>query len=394
MVTLDDVAARAGVSRMTASNALNGKSVVRPATAKRVLAAASQLGYRPNLAARQLSSGRTRVIGMTVACMSDQALARGFQLIAQQTRFSRDFERRMAESPITQICDGTIVCWPNAASAELMAFSRSQPLVVLDGFGLEGRCDCVFTPCAAGMRAAALHLARQGCRRVLILGGRYEPVDGSVEPDSSSRRRVRGAAEGLAAAGLPYDGHVVVPCAWTREGGYDAMARLLAEGRDFDGVCCLNDPIAIGASKALSDAGARMPDDVAITGFDGVADGRYLTPGLTSVSIDPAEAAEACLDLLIARIGKASREPARTVELSFRLIPRGSAERAAAAEAVPRGTKRSMPVQGIPVQGIPAQGIDEPGEGGRGRLDVAGGVGQQRRKIGGPRRDAEDGDDA
>ena len=163
MVTLDDVAARAGVSRMTASNALRGKTVVRPETARKVIAAAEELGYHPNLAARQLSSGRTHVIGLTVAdfdlifpaalaaAISDRAQTLGYQVIVQQTRFSHDFERRMLSSATSQICDGTIICWPSSASAEMETLAGAHPLVLLDGFGLEGRCDCVFTPCAEGM---------------------------------------------------------------------------------------------------------------------------------------------------------------------------------------------------------------------------------------------------
>ena len=140
MVTLDDVAARAGVSRMTASNALRGKTVVRPETARKVIAAAEELGYHPNLAARQLSSGRTHVIGLTVAdfdlifpaalaaAISDRAQTLGYQVIVQQTRFSHDFERRMLSSATSQICDGTIICWPSSASAEEArnAFSTSS----------------------------------------------------------------------------------------------------------------------------------------------------------------------------------------------------------------------------------------------------------------------------
>ena len=106
----------------------------------------------------QLSSGRTHVIGLTVAdfdlifpaalaaAISDRAQTLGYQVIVQQTRFSHDFERRMLSSATSQICDGTIICWPSSASAEMETFARAHPLVLLDGFGLEGRCDCVFTP--------------------------------------------------------------------------------------------------------------------------------------------------------------------------------------------------------------------------------------------------------
>ena len=112
------------------------------------------------------------------------------------------------------------------------------------------------------------------------------------------------------------------------------MRAILEERRDFDGVCCLNDPIAIGALTALTDAGIRVPQDVAVIGFDGVEDGRYLSPGLTSVAIDPRQAAEVCLNLLIERIGQRAdghaddgTAPPRTIALRYRLESRGSGER-------------------------------------------------------------------
>lgn len=341
MVTLDDVAARAGVSRMTVSNALRGKAVVRPETARKVIAAAEELGYHPNLAARQLSSGRTHVIGLTVAdfdlifpaalaaAISDQAQTLGYQVIVQQTRFSHDFEQHILSSATSQICDGTIVCWPSSASAEMETFARAHPLVLLDGFGLEGRCDCVFTPCTDGMAAATRHLVDHGCRRVLMLGGSYLPPEQFANADTSERCRIRGAAEGLLSSGLPYRADDVYPCGWTREAGYRRMRAILDERRDFDGVCCLNDPIAIGAHKALTEAGVRVPQDVAVTGFDGVEDGRYLAPGLTSVTIDVHEAADTCLKLLIDRIERGTEHPPapRTIDLGYRVEARGSGER-------------------------------------------------------------------
>ncbi|MFR4548640.1 MAG: substrate-binding domain-containing protein [Bifidobacterium breve] len=114
--------------------------------------------------------------------------------------------------------------------------------------------------------------------------------------------------------------------------------RILRERRDFDTVFCLTDPIAIGALKALTDAGVRVPEDVAIMGFDGVEDGQYTNPGLSSVMVDVNEVATTCLDLLVSRIesaGAASRGgaaadgslPARSVTVGYHIEPRGSAER-------------------------------------------------------------------
>lgn len=339
MVTLDDVAARAGVSRMTVSNALRGKAIVRPETARRVREAAEALGYRPNIAARQLSSGRTHIIGLAMAdldyifpadlaaCVSDQATKRGYQVIIQQTRLSHDYERQMLASPAVQICDGTILCWTSSNPSEMEDFGKSHPLVLFDGFEAEGRCDCVFTPAITGMAAAVRHLIEQGCRRILILGDSYLPPEEFAAITSPGGRRIRGAAEALLDAGLPYSHETVIPCPWTRPGGYQTVRRLIEQQYEFDGLCCITDPIAIGALKALLDAGLRIPQDVAITGFDGVADGQYLTPGLTTIAVDPNEVAKLCLDLLIERIEAATPPTPRTIIARHTLKQRGSAER-------------------------------------------------------------------
>lgn len=369
MVTLDDVAARAGVSRMTASNTLRGKTVdgkpiVKPETAERVRKAAAELGYRPNLAARQLSSGRTGIIGLSVAdldmifpaalaaTLSDEAYRRGYQLITQQTRMSADYEREMLGSASAQVCDGTIVCWPSHDTVSAFASVREHPTVVLDGFGLEGKADCVFTPCVDGARAAVRHLIESGARRVLVLGTEYRTAEQLAEAANSAELRLRGAYEALHAAGLPYGPDSVRLCGWTRQSGYDAVMKVLAERgvvRDgggvthagtlgFDAVFCMADTVAIGALRALVDAGVRVPHDVMVMGFDGVEDGRYTTPGLSSVFIDPAEVAQVCLDMLADRIGArptgrsaatavSADAGSRTHMLAYRILARGSAER-------------------------------------------------------------------
>lgn len=275
MVTLDDVAARAGVSRMTASNAMRGKPIVRPATAERVRRAADELGYHPSLAARQLSSGKTGVIGLSVADLdmvfpaeltaeiSDEAYRRGYQLIAQQTRLSPDYERAMLGNASAQICDGTIMCWPSEQAESIAEYGRTHPLVLLDGFGFEGRVDCVFTPFLAGAKSAAEHLIEQPApaagHRMLILGAVYRSPEELLHASDSPSLRLRGAYEALRDHGLPYDPANVVLSGWTRESGYETMSRILDERRDFDLVFCLTDMIAIGALKALLDHGVGVP---------------------------------------------------------------------------------------------------------------------------------------
>ncbi|NEG79139.1 LacI family DNA-binding transcriptional regulator [Bifidobacterium avesanii] len=359
MITLDDVAARAGVSRMTASNALHGKSVVRPATAARVLAAARELGYQPNLAARQLTRSRTHVIGLTLADIdlgfpadlaaqvSDLAYGRGYQTLVQQTRYSAGHERTLLASASAQVCDGMVVCWPRIAPEEMTAFAAVRPVVAFDGFGMEGLVDCVFTPCEDGSAAAVRHLAAAGCRRILVVGAAWRaPDDLARNAGDSASRRLLGAARALDELGLSYAPDTVLPCGWGRGDEAYALGRRLAErlGADpgaFDGVFCLNDPIALGVLKALTDGGVRVPDDVAVIGFDGSVEGTWTTPGLTSVRVDPRDVADACLGMLVGRIestpvtrakpavgtAPGGQLPPRAETAGFTIETRGSAER-------------------------------------------------------------------
>lgn len=341
MTTLDDVARLAGVSRMTASNAMRGKAIVKPETAARVRAVAAQLGYRPNLAARQLSSGKSHIIGVTIsdfdlifpaelaACVSDIAQRHDYQTVLQQTRFSSDFEKRMLSSAAMQVCDGTIICWPSGTDAPIVEFGKTHPLVVIDGFGLRGSVDCVFTPCFEGSAAAIRHLHAHGRSRILLLGLWPNGLERLETAPNSAALRLQGAIEALNELSLDCNlAKNVIPCAWNRQAGYETMLRVLSERNDFDAVFCAMDPIAIGAMRALVECGLSVPDDVAVIGFDGLEDGAYTNPGLTSVSVSPQDMAAASLDMLFGRIESDSEviiKP-RSVTVDFHIIERGSAE--------------------------------------------------------------------
>ena len=323
MTTLDDVARLAGVSRMTASNAMRGKAIVKPETAARVRAAAAQLGYRPNLAARQLSSGKSHIIGVTIsdfdlifpaelaACVSDIAQRHDYQTVLQQTRF------------------GTIICWPSGTDAPIVEFGKTHPLVVIDGFGLRGSVDCVFTPCFEGSAAAIRHLHAHGRSRILLLGLWPNGLERLETAPNSAALRLQGAIEALNELSLDCNlAKNVIPCAWNRQAGYETMLRVLSERNDFDAVFCATDSIAIGAMRALVECGLSVPDDVAVIGFDGLEDGAYTNPGLTSVSVSPQDMAAASLDMLFGRIESDSEviiKP-RSVTVDFHIIERGSAE--------------------------------------------------------------------
>ncbi|MBH9981122.1 MULTISPECIES: LacI family DNA-binding transcriptional regulator [Bifidobacterium] len=338
MTTLDDVAGEAGVSRMTASNALRGKSSVKPATARRVLEAAERLGYRPNLAARRLSSGRSGIIGFSTveldrspfsaalaAAVSDQAVSMGYQTLIQQTRQMASYESSMVADIATQFCEGTILSAPALSADSIAALNRRYPLVVFDGPQLDRSVDTVRSPNRKGAQAAVEHLIDHGCRRILVLGASYKAPDQLVQSSLGQDQRLLGAMQAAQVHGIRLGPEDVVDCDWEQGSADQAMAVLLARRRNFDGVFALTDVVAIGALHALEEHGVRVPEQVALIGFDGLEVSRFLTPALSTIRVDTDRVAAECLRLLMARMKDLpGRHQPEQVHLPFTLVEAGS----------------------------------------------------------------------
>ena len=346
MTTLDDVARLAGVSRMTVSNALRGKSNVKDSTADKVVKAARKLHYRPNFAARSLASGKTNIIGFSTveldhspfsvnlaSAISDKAFERGYQTMIQQTRKSEQYESTMFSDSYMQICEGTIFSAPTLSAAEITSLSQHYPLVAFDAPELVGTIDTVLSPYEQGSQAAVEHLIAKGARRILILGPNYRDRESLKEAKSLDGLRLKGAAEALHRHGLDYGPSSVIRCEWNYQAAYAAMtAHLDSTGRqqgnepDFDAVFCLSDVIAIGAMRAIDQAGIRIPEQVCIIGFDGLQETQYANPPISTISIGVQETAENCVDLLLRRI-ESHEAQVKQQTVPFTLVERKSSAR-------------------------------------------------------------------
>lgn len=315
MPTLDDVAQLAGVSRMTASNALRGKPYVKASTKQKVLNAAKTLNYQPNLAARFLSSGKTNVIGFSTveldnspfsgclaASISDQAFALGYQTLIQQTRFSERYEHSMMSEISTQFCAGTILSAPNLPKDELIQLSAHYPLVVFDGPELDGKVDRVCSPCEEGAKAAVEHLIDRGAHRVALLGFDYLTDDRLAKAETNKELRCKGAARALASHDMPFGPQFCIPCEWNYQDAAVAFEKALMQNHDFDALFCACDVVAVSALHVLRKHGLHVPHDVKVIGFDGLAASRYTNPTLSTVSVDIDAIARECLRLLMRRI--------------------------------------------------------------------------------------------
>jgi DNA-binding LacI/PurR family transcriptional regulator len=330
-VRLRDVAARAGVSVKTVSNVVNGYVHVSPRTRARVEAAVAELGYRPNLSARSLRGGRSGIIALAVPelgvpyfaelaqCIVKEAESRGFTVLIDQTEAVAERERLVIEGIRAHLIDGLIFS-PLALGQRELARRRDQTPMVLLGERVGGDlADHVAIDNVRAATEAIAHLLGLGRRRVAAIGAQ-RAVWGQT-----AHQRLAGYRTALDQAGLPYDPALIAYSnRYHREDGVRAMARLLDQPVPPDAVFAFNDLLALGALRVCYERGVRVPDDVAIVGFDDIDDGRYSVPSLSTVSPDKEQIARAAVEFLVSRLGGDASSPARQVVARHRLVIRES----------------------------------------------------------------------
>jgi DNA-binding LacI/PurR family transcriptional regulator len=325
-VTLRDVAEHAGVSFKTVSNVVNGHPHVSEGTRARVLAAIELLGYRPNASARSLRHGRSGILALAVPELTSPyfaavasaagraAKAHGRVLVIEETRGDVEGERVALVDLTSRLVDGVILS--PLVTPEPLVLERigRTPLVMLGEHRYDVGADHVAMDSVRAARELTEHLLATGRRRIAVVGRQ--------EPGSTGGERWRGHVQALAAAGVaPDEALVPAVAAYRREDGIRAVVALLAAGPPPDAVLCFNDLLALGAMHALRAAGLRVPQDVAVAGFDDVEESRYA--GLTSVAPDLELLAAEAVRLLVRRVEDPARPPCQ-VEVPFRVRVRES----------------------------------------------------------------------
>ncbi|WP_205740811.1 LacI family DNA-binding transcriptional regulator [Haloactinopolyspora alba] len=327
--SLKDVAARAGVSPRTVSNVVNDFPYVAADTRERVRTVLDEMGYRPNAAARSLRQGRSGLIGLVVpeldspyfgelaALTVRAAETRGWVVLADQTDGDAERERRMLDGMRLQLVDGLIFSPWALSPAELRGRVDAVPLVLLGEREPGGLMDRVAVDNVSASREAVEHLVGSGRRRIALIGAQPNL------PNNTAAERLTGYRAALRAAGMTPTPHLEMPVeALHRADGATAM-RALLDHDPPDAVFCVNDQLALGALRVAYERGLRVPDDLAICGFDDIEDGRYSTPALTTVAPAKEQIAERALDCLAKRLGPASvSDPYRDIVAEHRLVVR------------------------------------------------------------------------
>ena len=329
---MHDVAQLAGVSVKTVSNVVNGYPYIRPVTRARVEAAIVELGYRLNVSARNLRQGRTGMIGLAVPELSQPYFAEladlviqageeaGVTVLIEQTGAERNRELEVLHGTRRQMTDGLIFSPLALGEDDRAEFTVDYPLVLLGERIFHAPADHVTMANVEGAYAATRLLIEGGRRRIAVIGSHPGETVGSAG------LRVQGYERALVEAGLPLNPALVGPVdAWHRATGAEAMERLLASGTPLDAVFALNDAMALGALRALSARGVRVPQDVAVIGFDDVDDARYSSPSLSTVAPGRVQIARTAVELLTARIADPTTDRSYAeVVADFEIVERES----------------------------------------------------------------------
>jgi len=331
MVTMQDVAKAAGVSTMTVSNVLNNYPHIRDETRDRVLRAIDELGYRVNVAARNLRAGRTNTIGFAVpevdrpyfgqlaSRIIAKASAAGYRVVIEQTGADRENELSAIVSSRNRMYDALILSAVGLGTADRELLRVDFPMVILGETVFEGPVDHIALPNVEGTFAATRHLIAQGSRRIAMVEG-----EDSLPPNVSSLRH-GGYLRALRTAEVDIDPALSIGIPeLTLAEGRNAAERLADLEVSFDGVVCVTDTVALGVMRGLADRGIRVPEDVRVIGFDAIEEGEFSIPRLSTVAPDHDEVAALAVDLVLRRIAGDTRWEPREFVSSFRVIARES----------------------------------------------------------------------
>jgi LacI family transcriptional regulator len=330
-VSIKDVSRAAGVSISTVSHVLNGTRFVSPALQERVRAAVVELDYRQNGLARSLRTRQSFALGLVIPDVSnpyypqiargvqDAAAGKGYWVFLCNSDRRPESEIRLLDALEQRRADGVILDASGPDPALLAALRRASVPVVLVGSRIDEPDLDVVTVAPNGGYEAVRHLLRSGRRRVALITG--PPVPGQTRPG-----KARGYLQALEEAGVTAEPALIVDGGYTREGGQEAMRRLMALPQPPDGIFAANDLMAIGALAAARTVGRRVPEDVAIVGYDDIPEAAVTSPALTTVAVPKYEMGRAAAEVLLERLGKDrdQGEPKRIV-LPYQLVVRETA---------------------------------------------------------------------
>ena len=373
--TVSDVAKRAGVSTMTVSRVINNSGYISQETRERVEKAIAELGYVPNALARSFRSKQTCLLALVLPDITnpfwttiargveDTASRNGFHVILCNTDESPEKEANYINVLLQRRVDGIIIApTTNDKNRFLMLKRQALPCVLLDRRVDGFKCDTVVSNGCEGAKKLTQHLLRLGYRRIAIVSG---PLT-----ISTAQERVEGYAQALQENQVPIDESLIVRDTYQQDSGYESVKQLLKQERRPEAIFAGNNFIAVGALHAIRELGLRIPEDVALVGFDDIPQGSLISPALTVVSQPAYEMGVAAADSLISRLSGKYRGKPRDIVVATSIIIRESCGQ------VLEQTQSASPVHWT----LPSRS-DSGGRDSDHRAGVTSGTGRSRRRI-------------
>lgn len=328
MVTIKDVARRAGVSVATVSRVLNKSGPASPEATQRIHEAAASLHYVPHGGARSLITSKTSTIGVLLPDLYGgffSEMIRGIDQTAQQHGYhlllsgshNRRSEMEAAMRAMRGRTDGVIAMSPHFDAATLVEnLPPSLPVILLSCEGHDDEYQVIAIDNAGGAEAMVQHLLDLGHRRVAMVMGEEGHFD--------TAERLRGYRRALATAGIAVNPSYEAQGDFSEASGHRAVQRLLALDERPTAIFCANDSMAIGGLCAVHDAGLRVPEDVSVVGFDDIPLARYMSPPLCSVHVPVFEMGQRAVTRLIAALQGEPHSQRKHERLPTRLVLRAS----------------------------------------------------------------------
>ena len=328
MATIKDVAREAGVSVATVSRVFNESGPVSEETRRRIREVAARLQYAPHAGARSLITSKTNTIGVllpdlygeffseVIRGMDQAAQRRGYHLLVSGSHDARE-EIEAALVAMRGRVDGLIAMSPHLDPPSLVAnVPASVPVVLLNCVVDAQNYDALTIENRAGAYAMVRHLATLGHQRVAIIRG--------AEGNYDATERLLGYRDALRDLSLAARAEWEVPGDFTEASGYRAIAPLLALRDRPTAIFAANDAMAIGALSALREVGLRVPDDMAVAGFDDIPLARYMSPPLSSVHVAIAELGARAVETLLHAIDSKNMHTRAHQQLPTALVIRRS----------------------------------------------------------------------
>ncbi|WP_203840935.1 LacI family DNA-binding transcriptional regulator [Winogradskya humida] len=334
MSSIKELARRCGVSVATVSRVFNTPEIVSPGTRRHVLDMAAEVGYLPNESARTLATKKSNMVGLVwdtdhrrpgwrhpflqdiLVALKSALSAQGLHLLmlAPDRGAGPDSRQRFLRAVQRHNVDGVVIIDNGSRDPAVLALVDAEvPCVALDLRFTGPTCTSITSDNAGGGRLAAQHLIDRGHHRIATITGPPETWPAA--------ERLAGFRAALTEAGQPLADADIASGDWYLDSGYAAMKRLLP--RSPTAVFAAGDEMAVGAMRAIHEAGLRIPGDIAIIGFDDIEVAALVPPGLTTVAQDKTGIGTAAAEAIVAML-LGSPAPAEPTTLPTALITRGS----------------------------------------------------------------------